>query len=344
MPAAAAALRARALRLALSPVTAALAVAAALIAVATDQGGPFLLVSALVTGGMWALVAAGLALVFGVMNIPNFAQGEFFMAGTLAAYLFFTSVTASGTAGGGLSWTMPIVTFVFAALVGGALGAAVDRTVFAALRRRTREQWVMNTFVITVGLSVLMINVHQLLWGTDYKGIYGYWPGVAPVTILGVSIGFDRLMALVVALVAVAFLAALLRFTALGRAIRAVAQDEAGAMLMGIDIGKIHTVTFAISSALAALAGAALLFMFPSFPYVGVQPLYIAWTVVILVGLGNVGGAIVGGFIVAFLQTATSYFVGSAWQDVVPFLIIVAILTLRPSGIFGRQVRGIWEQ
>jgi branched-chain amino acid transport system permease protein len=113
---------------------------------------------------------------------------------------------------------------------------------------------------------------------------------------------------------------------------------------MGIDIGKIHTVTFAISSALAALAGAALLFMFPSFPYVGVQPLYIAWTVVILVGLGNVGGAIVGGFIVAFLQTATSYFVGSAWQDVVPFLIIVAILTLRPSGIFGRQVRGIWEQ
>ena len=135
-----------------------------------------------------------------------------------------------------------------------------------------------------------------------------------------------------------------LRRTRTGRAIRAVSQDETGALMVGIDMNRIQVLTLALSSALAALAGASLLFMFPSYPTVGLKPLYIAWYVVILVGMGNVAGALVGGFIVALLQTMTSYFIGPGWEDVIPTAFVMLILLVRPSGLFGSEVKGIHER
>jgi branched-chain amino acid transport system permease protein len=325
-----------------SPVVLTLAATAAVAVYGTVRAGPFIIVNGLVTGAIWALVAAGLALVFGVMNIPNFAQGEFFLVGSLTGYVVFTNL--SPQIGGGLAWLSPIVTIVVALLVGMLVGALVDVVIFGQMRRRIREQWVMNTFVVTVGISVVMINGYQLIWGTDYRGIPAYFTA-PPIHVFGVGIAIDRVFALGVGAVAITALWALLRFARLGRAIRAVSQDEAGALMSGIDISRIQTLTFAISSGLAALAGATLLFNFPAFPYVGVKPLYVAWTVVILAGLGNVGGAVVAGFIIALFQTSTSYFIGSQWEDVVPFALIVVILALRPNGLFGRRgVRGVWEQ
>lgn len=302
------------------------------------RGGAFILVDSLVTGAIWALVAAGLALTFGVMGVPNFAQGEFFMVGTLSGYLAYTAMHGTG----GQVW-VPFATILLAASVGFLLGALTDLAIFSQMRRRTREGWVMNTFVVTVGLSVVMINAHQLIWGTDYKGIVAYFNGPA-LSVLGVSIALDRIFSISVAAVAMASLWWLLSYSRVGRAIRAVSQDEPGALMVGINVGRMRTLTFAISSALAALAGATLLFMFPSFPFVGVKPLYVAWTVVILAGLGNVGGAVVAGFIIALLESTTGFFIGSAWGDVVPFALIVLILAIRPTGLFGRAVRTVWEQ
>jgi branched-chain amino acid transport system permease protein len=238
---------------------------------------------------------------------------------------------------------VPVVTILMALVVGFVLGALVDLAVFSQMRRRIREGWVMNTFVVTVGISVVMINAHQLIWGTDYKGIVAYFNG-PPIHVLGVSIALDRVFAISVAAVAIAGLWWLLSYSRIGRAIRAVSQDEPGALMVGINVGRMRTLTFAISSGLAALAGATLLFQFPSFPYVGVKPLYVAWTVVILAGLGNVGGAVVAGFIIALLEANTGFFIGSAWEDVVPFALIVLILAVRPTGLFGRAVRSVWEQ
>lgn len=302
---------------------------------------PFVLVDSLVTGGMWALIAAGLALVFGVMNIPNFAQGEFFMAGTLAAYLIRSPLdsTLGDTLAG--RWAVVIVTLIGATILGAILGVVIDQLVFAPLRRRSREDWMMNSFVVTIGLSIILINIHQLKWGTAYKGIAGYWKG-PPIDVLGVPVGLDRVMTFVIAVLAILTLGIFLKLSEIGRTVRAVAQDEAGAMMIGINIARVHTLTFGVSSAFAALAGASLLFMFPSSPYVGVTPLYIAWTVVILAGLGNVGGAIVSGFIVALAQTATSFYVGSAWQDVIPFVLIIGILIVRPHGLFGSGLGSRW--
>jgi branched-chain amino acid transport system permease protein len=322
-----------------SPVTTGLIAGVLALAIfGVVRGGTFILVDSLVTGAIWALVAAGLALTFGVMGVPNFAQGEFFMVGTLSGYLVYTAL--SGVQGRPY---VPFVTILMALIVGFVLGGLVDLAVFSQMRRRIREGWVMNTFVVTVGISVVMINAHQLIWGTDYKGIVAYFNG-APIKVLGVSVALDRIFAIGVAALAIAGLWWLLSYSRVGRAIRAVSQDEPGALMVGINVGRMRTLTFAISSALAALAGATLLFMFPSFPFVGVKPLYVAWTVVILAGLGNVGGAVVAGFIIALLAATTGYFIGSAWDDVVPFALIVLILAVRPTGLFGRAVRSVWEQ
>jgi branched-chain amino acid transport system permease protein len=322
-----------------SPVTAGLIVGVLALAVfGVVRGGTFILVDSLVTGAVWALVAAGLALTFGVMGVPNFAQGEFFMVGTLSGYLVYTAL--AGVQGRPY---VPFVTILMAFVVGFVLGGLVDLAIFAQMRRRIREGWVINTFVVTVGISVVMINAHQLIWGTDYKGIVAYFNG-PPIHVLGVSIALDRVFAISVAAVAIAALWWLLSYSRTGRAIRAVSQDEPGALMVGINVGRTRTLTFAISSALAALAGATLLFQFPSFPFVGVKPLYVAWTVVILAGLGNVGGAVVAGFIIALLEANTGFFIGSAWEDVVPFALIVLILAVRPTGLFGRAVRSVWEQ
>jgi branched-chain amino acid transport system permease protein len=114
--------------------------------------------------------------------------------------------------------------------------------------------------------------------------------------------------------------------------------------MIGINLDRIQMLTLALSAGLAALAGASLLFIFPAYPTAGLKPLYVAWYIVMLVGLGNVGGTIIGGFIVALLQTLTSYYIGVGWEDVVPTVIIIVMLIFRPSGLFGSEVKGIQEQ
>jgi len=114
--------------------------------------------------------------------------------------------------------------------------------------------------------------------------------------------------------------------------------------MVGIDFNGIQTLTMALSGGLAAIAGASLLFMFPSYPTVGLKPLYVAWFVIIVAGLGNVAGAVVGGVIVALLQVLTAVYVGEGWGFVIPSALIIVILVFKPSGIFGSEVRGIWDQ
>ena len=303
------------------------------------------IINAIVTGGMWALLAAGLALVFGVMNIPHFAHGESFMIGSYVGYFVFTALNnyLKDNPSGVLSALAPNVGVIAALLVGAVVGAILERLVFAPLRRRTRVGWVMNTFLLTVGLSFILVNGTTLVLGPNFRGIPRYYD-VDPIEFLGVRVSVDRIWAFGIALITIAVLTVFLQRSRTGRAIRAVSQDETGAQLVGINIGFIHTLTFSLATATAAMAGAALLFMFQAYPTVGLKPLYFAWYVVMLVGLGNVYGAVVGGFMVALLQTATQQFIGIAWEDVVPTIVMIIILILVPSGIFGSEVKGIQEQ
>lgn len=319
---------------------------AAAIMVLEAFAQPSIVVNTLVTGGMWALMAAGLAMVFGVMNIPNFAHGELFLLGSFTAFTVFSPIREALSDDPSLAWLKvfgPFPGMVVAVLVGAAAGFLLEAFLFRPLRRRSREQWVMNTFLLTAGVSVVAVNGYRLTIGNDFHGIPGYWD-VAPIDLFGVPVSVDRAVVLVIAVVTIGLFALFLQRTNLGRAIRAVSQDETGAQMAGIDLNRIFLLTMALSCAMAALAGASLLFMFPAYPDVGLQPLYTAWFVVILAGLGNVGGAVAGAFIVALLQNLTIYYIGVGWVDVLPTAFIILILLFKPSGLFGSAVKGVWEQ
>jgi len=287
-----------------------------------------LTVTSVLRGGLYALMAVGLSLVFGVMNIPNFAHGEFYMLG---AYVAFFSVAA------GLN---PIVAIIIAGVAGFAAGGFTEKSVFYPLRRRSKEQWIMNTFLLTVGLSVAMQNLAQSVWGTKFRGVRQYWPGSISF-VSGMSIPMDRAVGFLVAALMIAVFWLFLSKTTTGRSIRAVAQDETGAMLVGIDLNKIQTLTFALASMLAGVAGALLLAINPAYPTMGLMPLYKSWYVVILVGLGNIGASILGGLIVGFLETVSYYTMGAGWQDIFSLSIIILILLVKPAGLFGTAAKGV---
>lgn len=314
------------------------------IAVTLDRG-PYLLVNIVVTGGMLALVAMGLAMVLGVMNVAQFAHGEFFMVGSLTAYYVFTPLNdhLSQNPSAVLAALAPVLAILCAMLSGGVVGAVVEKLVISPLRKRSRENWTMNTFLLTVGISVVMINLHQLLFGTDFKGIVGYWKG-PPISVMDVYISRDRAIVFTLAILVTLLFWLFMTYSRTGRAIRAVSQDETGALTVGINLDGILTLTMAIGCALAAVAGASLLFMYPSYPTVGLEPLYMAWIIVILVGLGNIMGAFIGGFMLALLKVITVEYIGAGWDFVVPLGIIIIVLIFKPSGIFGTEVRGALDQ
>ena len=317
-----------------------------LLAVATTlDRGVYILVNTAIMGGMLALVAVGLALLLGVMNVASFVHGEYFMIGGLVAYFVFTPLHdyLSQNPNVILGFAAPLIAITAAMLVGGAAGALTEILVFAPMRRRSRENWVMNTFLLTVGLAVLLINGHLLIFGADFKGIVGYWQG-PPITIMDVYISRDRLYAFLLSVGVILLFWLFMRFTRMGRAIRAVSQDETGAQMVGINLSGILIFTMALGCSLAAVAGSSLLFLYPSYPTVGLEALYMAWYIVILVGLGNILGAFAGGFMVALLKVATVEYVGSGWDFVIPTGLIILVLIFKPSGIFGSEVRGVLDQ
>jgi branched-chain amino acid transport system permease protein len=312
---------------------------------AAMYSGPYLIVNTIVTGGMLALVATGLTLMLGVLNIAMFAHGEYFMIGSLTAFYVFSPISnyISEHPDSFMALIGPLIAIICAAIAGAVSGIISEKLVFGPLRRRSTDNWVMNSFLLTVGLSVLLVNLHQLIFGADFKGIVGYWSGM-PISIADVFISRDRAMAFVLAAVIVAMFWFFMTYTRTGMSIRAVSQDITGAQIVGIDIEKIVLLTISLACALSAVAGGSLLFMYPSYPTVGLEPLYLAWFVVILSGLGNILGAVAGAFMVALLKAVTVEYIGAGWDFVVPSALIMLVLIFKPSGIFGSDVRGALDK
>jgi branched-chain amino acid transport system permease protein len=237
-----------------------------------------------------------------------------------------------------LSAVAPFIALAAAGLAGAILGVILERLLFYPLRLTSKAgEWVMNAFLLTVGISFVLTNGTTLVLGPNFRGIPRYW-NAEPLQLLGARVSVDRIMAFIIALASIGALWFFLRQTRTGRAIRAVSQDEVGAQMMGINLNFIFPLTFALATALAAIAGASLLFMFQAYPTVGLQPLYLAWYVVMMAGLGNVIGAIVGGFVVGVLQTATQQFAAVSLVDVIPTALMIVVLLVVPHGIFGSKL------
>ncbi len=286
----------------------------------------------LLRGGLYSLVAIGLSILLGVMSIISMINGELYMIGAYIAYFSFTSFR-TGPLGA-----------IFVAAVGTFLvGALIEMGPFRYMRRRAGEDWYLNTFLLTVGLSFLLRNGAVVLWKPTYRGIRWYWGGT--INVLGsVGISVDRLVALLIAVLSIVGLQLFLRRTNVGRAIRAVSQDERGAMLAGINIGRIFTLSFAIACMMEGIAGASMLSITPAYPYMGTAPNNYAWLVVMLAGFGNVGGAIVGGLIVGMVEAISFQLIGEGWPAVISAVILILVLVVKPSGIFGSAVKGVWER
>ncbi|MDR2386983.1 MAG: branched-chain amino acid ABC transporter permease [Deltaproteobacteria bacterium] len=299
--------------------------------------------TAILRGGMYSLMAVGLALVFGVMNIANFAHGEFYMLGAFFGYFILNATNKLG---------LPIFIPPILCIVGAGLGVAVvagiiERTSFRALRKRSKGQWLMNTFLLTLGISIILQNGARIIWGGKYRGVTRMWRGDFLNWFLKIGLPPDRLIGFLIALISILGFVLFLNKTRTGRAIRAVSQDEVGASLVGINLGFIHTLVFSLSGLLAGIAGASLLSVTPAFAFMGTMPLYKSWFVLILVGMGSIGGSIVGGLILgvleAFATTYLSQYLGSGSQEFICLTVIIAILLIKPNGIFGKAVKSASE-
>ena len=281
------------------------------------------LVNGLVLGGTYALLGIGLTLIFGLMNVVNFAHGEFY---TLGAYAGFAAIVVAG---------LPFLAAIpVAILVGIVLGALCERVLLRPLRGESID----SVMLVMIGLWIAMQNAELLGWGGVAKSIAHPFP-TAPIVVGHFGIAPLRLFVFVAAIVLIVAAHLVIHRTKLGRAMRATFQDADTAALMGVRIGRIHTATFALGSGLAAAAGALLGPVFLVYPSMGDLASLKAFSVVILGGLGNVAGATFGGLLLGVAEELGAGYISSGYRDAVGFVIIILVLLFRPSGLFARTER-----
>jgi branched-chain amino acid transport system permease protein len=229
--------------------------------------------------------------------------------------------------------------FVFgivgAAIVLFLVGVLVERGLIEPLRKRAGREWLLDSFVLTIGLMVILQNLALILFGARRLGVSELIPGV--ISIGSINISYERLAILGISALVVLLLWLFIRFTSLGKAIRATSQDSEAAQTLGIDVNRIYTLAFGIGAALAGVAGALLISIYPAYPTVGMQPVLKSFAVVILGGLGNIPGAIAGGLLLGVIEAYTIFFMSSGWQNVLTAVLIVVILIFRPAGLFAAK-------
>jgi branched-chain amino acid transport system permease protein len=284
-------------------------------------------------GAIYALMALGLALIFGILNIPSFAQGEFYMVGT---YFSWVGLSILGFG--------PLIALLIAAFATFLLGMCCEKAIFTPLRKSGGGEWLVNVFVLTLGLSLILQNVALVTAGPLYYGAPYFWgPGI--LELFGFRISYDRLMIIVLANTIILIFWAFLKRTRLGRAIRAVAQNATAASLTGVNLNRIYTITFGVGCMLSGIAGALMVAILPAYPTMGIIPLYKGWFVVIVAGLGTIGACIPIALLLGVMEAVGLVFASEGWQTVIYLIIICILLILKPFGVFGKgEVRGILEK
>lgn len=277
------------------------------------------LANGIMLGSIYALVAAGVALIFGVLHIPQFALGAQAMLG---AYLVFTlSVSLS------LNYWLALVVV---AIVMAAFGALAHMLVFDPIRSAPS----INAFISAFGLLLVLESGAQIVWGSSYRRVPSPL-GSETITVLGASLTAQRILVIVVALVVVLVLHLIIRRTTLGSSIRAVAQNPTGAAVVGISPRVVATITMAIGSAVAATAGGLIAPISSVFPALGELLIIKAFVITILGGMGSFTGAIAGGFIFGIVEALGAGYVSVDYKDAFGFVILVLVLAMRPQGLFG---------
>jgi len=280
-----------------------------------------LLINGLLVGGIYALVSIGLCLIFGVLEIVNFAHGEFLMLSMYMTYWLFHILGIDPYLGALIIFP---VFFIF--------GTIIQRTIIQPLLNASP----LNQIFATVGLSMIFQNIALLLWSADYRIVKTSY--ASKVIIAGdYVIGFTRLVAFLIASGTILILFLFLKNTYVGKAIRALAQERRASQLMGINIFKTYQIAFGIGIAITGLAGATLMPIFYAFPTVGNLFSLVAFVVVVLGGYNNLVGALFGGLIIGLVESFGGFFISPHLKEAIYFAIFILILLFKPTGLLGHK-------
>lgn len=284
-----------------------------------------LLVAALVTGAIYALIALGLNLIYGTMRLLNVAHGDLVMLGAYAAFWSFSLLKIS-----------PLIALPFIGLLAAGIGAIAYLLLFQRfLRAGARSDRVeSNSLLAFFGLSIAIENLTSMAF-TGNSRAYQYLDFV--VHIGEVSILGNRLAALIVALALCTGLLAFFRFTTIGLAVRAIIQSREAAQIVGVDVHKVYLLTFSIGFGVAGMTGALISLFSQIWPFMGFSYTVTGFVVIILGGLGNIYGSLIGGLLLGVLETFGVTFVGANYRSIMIYGVFIVILIVRPQGLLGAK-------
>ena len=279
------------------------------------------LINGLHIGSIYALIALGYTMVYGIVKLINFAHGDIMMMG---AYFSFIGLTALG---------LPLwAAIIFSMIICAILGVIIEKIAYKPLRNAPRI-WAL---ISAIGVSFFLENLFLLIFKPDPRP----YPSlkIAPIELWGLKISGITVITLVLSFVIMLLLDLFIKSTRTGKAMRAASEDQGAAALMGISVDKTISITFAIGSALGALGGVLFAVAYPQIePYMGVMPGLKAFIAAVLGGIGIMPGAMLGGFLLGIAESLTKGYLSTRWADAVVFGILIIVLLVKPSGILGKN-------
>jgi len=290
------------------------------------------IINGLTIGGIYALIALGYTLVYGILFMINFAHGEIFMFGSFGGFMDLTYLVNSGFADRHIVITI-IAAFLFAMIVSSVLGTLLERIAYRPLRKAPR----LAPLISAIGASIFLQNVMML----TIKARMQVYPDIMPeefIHIGTISISYFQIFIILCSVICMIGLYLFIRKTRIGKAMRAVAENKEAAYLMGIDVNRIILITFVIGSSLAAVAGVMVGMYYTQINHMmGFIPGIKAFTAAVLGGIGNTVGAMLGGYFLGIVEAMGVLIMPAEYKDVIAFGLLVLVLIFRPSGILGDE-------
>ena len=291
-----------------------------------------LLCGGVVKGSIYALIALGYTMVYGIIQLINFAHGEVYMIGAFVALIITGVATLSGYSG----LTVLVVAAVIAAIYAAAYGFTLEKIAYRPLRGAPR----LSPLISAIGASIFLMNYVQLAQTPDFLPFPELVPEFAFMEPLAQYVSSVDMVILVVTALTMVALTVLIKYTRIGKAMRATQQDQVMARLVGINVDRVISATFVIGSVLAAIGGVLIASRTGQInSAIGFMAGIKAFTAAVLGGIGNIPGAVLGGLVLGVAETLGAGYISSAYEDVFAFGLLVLILILRPAGLLGKAVK-----